>query len=1099
MRLSIGMADQVSKTSGNGRILPLPPDAISQIHSSKHITSLQGVVLALLENSLDAEASKVHIDVDFRRGDCTVEDNGHGIRPVEFTERGGLGKLYHTSKRDVDGSRSGHGSTGTYITSLAALSLLVLTSRRADCEEQATISLHQGKVIARQVPSAPGNQLARFTAQGTAVTVRDLFGNMPVRVKQRALANEVGSEDEKAWQELKRGIVALLLAWRSPCSVRIQNSASGDRELSLAAYHPQIMNALTTKSLNQLAGRPSKFDLRDALPILTQAGLSSIESRDRWVPVSASTIQVSVKGLICLDASPIKQCQFISIGIQPCLAGSGHNELYDYVNKIFYNSSFGTVVEGEEVDDREKDRRKRDRRYKIDGFTRQQLQGKKGVDKFPMFVLQVMFKDSAAHQTLYRNMSDHQLKGVIEVLEATIAEWLTAHHFRPQKRRRRKNEMQTAPSTAVSNTSAPSSQAHTPTTRKGLTLPSLKRSAPPSESPVLAKRRHVSANPERPRTTGPVDGAMTRNQSTYFTSWSRIKSGRDAFYDDLWQNEKPATAPSEQIEHTLRSCEIEAATPIRVPSSVSIGERREALSKHDEAEANSPRARLPSAHAVENGERDSDDFGSVDEGEPQVVAEQMNRGRVLEESGLRNAEDEANGEPVVGWVDPITKQQYRVNTRTGVVLPPGKAPAAATVEYDRRRPAAINTRLSSARKAITTSRKEPTGPEDDTTGWLTGFLKDWKNPIFSRQDQESIPVAAVDGAGVTLEKATVGQCNHRHMDQHFHNTGEVGTSKLHKDGLKRVQVIAQVDQKFILCKMPAHDPSDSTSTLDKTTLVLVDQHAASERILLESLFVELCSPPTLTATPATFTPNTGYRTSITTTLLDKSSTFHISRQEHDLFSAHAAHFAKWGILYDLHTHTPTPSASQVRAPKAEWRLAVRTLPPGIAERCTLHPHLLIDMLRTEIWKLADSPPLKVTAAKARSDEAPVSAEDSNWLHLIPSCPKGIVDMLNSRACRSAVMFNDVLTLAECEELLRRLAECVFPFVCAHGRVGMVPVVGLSEGGKDDGVGGRYGFNSLGAGESRWEKEEGFGFKWRKWRGRVEGILGGEEGHGSTAR
>ena len=81
------------------RILPLPPDAIAQIDSSKHITSLQGVAFALLENSLDAGSSKVEITVDFSRGACAVEDDGQGIPLAEFAETGGLTKMHYTSKR----------------------------------------------------------------------------------------------------------------------------------------------------------------------------------------------------------------------------------------------------------------------------------------------------------------------------------------------------------------------------------------------------------------------------------------------------------------------------------------------------------------------------------------------------------------------------------------------------------------------------------------------------------------------------------------------------------------------------------------------------------------------------------------------------------------------------------------------------------------------------------------------------------------------------------------------------------------------------------------------------------------------------------------
>ena len=79
-------------------ILPLPPEVAAQIKSSTTITSLSTVILGLLANSLDADARRVDINVDVRRGTATVEDDGDGIPPKEFGEFGGLGK----PSREVD-------------------------------------------------------------------------------------------------------------------------------------------------------------------------------------------------------------------------------------------------------------------------------------------------------------------------------------------------------------------------------------------------------------------------------------------------------------------------------------------------------------------------------------------------------------------------------------------------------------------------------------------------------------------------------------------------------------------------------------------------------------------------------------------------------------------------------------------------------------------------------------------------------------------------------------------------------------------------------------------------------------------------------------
>ena len=126
---------------------------------------------------------------------------------------------------------------------------------------------------------------------------------------------------------------------------------------------------LTETSLNSLDGRARKHDLRDGLPLLSQAGLAPMEVRRRFEPVAASTLEVSIKGFICLDPAPTRQCQFISLGIHPL---EGYSELYEAINRVFANSSFGAVDE-RQIDEAQNDRRKSDRRFKKDGYTQKQL------------------------------------------------------------------------------------------------------------------------------------------------------------------------------------------------------------------------------------------------------------------------------------------------------------------------------------------------------------------------------------------------------------------------------------------------------------------------------------------------------------------------------------------------------------------------------------------------------------------------------------------------------------------------------------------------------------------------------------------------------
>ena len=75
-------------------IRQLPGDVIDKLKSSVAITSLNGVACGLLKNSLDAGATRIHITLDYAKGNCIVEDDGQGIIPSEFTDSGGLGKLH---------------------------------------------------------------------------------------------------------------------------------------------------------------------------------------------------------------------------------------------------------------------------------------------------------------------------------------------------------------------------------------------------------------------------------------------------------------------------------------------------------------------------------------------------------------------------------------------------------------------------------------------------------------------------------------------------------------------------------------------------------------------------------------------------------------------------------------------------------------------------------------------------------------------------------------------------------------------------------------------------------------------------------------------
>jgi DNA mismatch repair protein MLH3 len=221
---------------------------------------------------------------------------------------------------------------------------------------------------------------------------------------------------------------------------------------------------------------------------------------------------------------------------------------------------------------------------------------------------------------------------------------------------------------------------------------------------------------------------------------------------------------------------------------------------------------------------------------------------------------------------------------------------------------------------------------------------------------------------------------------------------------------------------------------------LIDQHAADERCRVEHLFGDMFVSPDTTAT---LDQNAPVRTVQITSLA-----FEVSPTERDLFQKYMGFFSTWGILYTTELKT-----------KATAAITVHTLPALIAERCRLEPHVLVDLMRREIWSSEENDKPRWSKStypiqELGQDSDLSDCEDTvpepkskcftsrSWVQQMNGCPDGIVELLNSRACRTAIMFNDHLTIEECQSLVARLARCAFPFQCAHGRPSMVPILDL---------------------------------------------------------
>jgi DNA mismatch repair protein MutL len=194
------------------RIQRLAPLLIGQIAAGEVVERPASVVKELLENSLDAGASRIEVEIEQGGSKLIrVRDNGGGIHPADL----GLALTRHATSKINDLSSLARvrslGFRGEALPSIAAVSRLLLTSRAAG--ETQGWQLAGDEAAARPVAHPPG----------TTVEVRDLFYNVPARRKfLRSERTEYGQlEDVVRRLALSRDAVAFHLSHNQRLLLRL--------------------------------------------------------------------------------------------------------------------------------------------------------------------------------------------------------------------------------------------------------------------------------------------------------------------------------------------------------------------------------------------------------------------------------------------------------------------------------------------------------------------------------------------------------------------------------------------------------------------------------------------------------------------------------------------------------------------------------------------------------------------------------------------------------------------------------------------------------------------------------------------------------------
>ncbi|XP_060192073.1 DNA mismatch repair protein MLH3 isoform X2 [Lycium barbarum] len=203
-----------------------------------------------------------------------------------------------------------------------------------------------------------------------------------------------------------------------------------------------------------------------------------------------------------------------------------------------------------------------------------------------------------------------------------------------------------------------------------------------------------------------------------------------------------------------------------------------------------------------------------------------------------------------------------------------------------------------------------------------------------------------------------------------------------KNCLEGAKVLQQVDKKFI-------------PIVAGTTLAMIDQHAADERIRLEELREKILS---------------GQKRTIT--YLDSEQELVMPEIGYQLLHNYADQIQNWGWICNIHSQASGSFTRNLN---------------------------LIHKQPTSVTLLAVPCILGVNLSDVDLLEFLQQLADTDGSSIIPP---SVNRVLNSKACRSAIMFGDVLLPSECSLIVEELKQTSLCFQCAHGRPTTVPLVNL---------------------------------------------------------
>ncbi|PZC50488.1 MAG: DNA mismatch repair protein MutL [Chloroflexi bacterium] len=282
------------------KIHVLAEEVASKIAAGEVVERPVSVVKELIENSIDAEATRIIVEIiDGGTKSIRVSDNGTGI-PVDELE---IALERHATSKITKETELEHlhtmGFRGEALPSIGAVSRLVITSTASGYPQGGFVETVYGK---------KGKRGAAASREGTSVLVEDLFSNVPARKKflkstsaETARINAMVNKLALAHPEVGFTLV-------SNGTEKFNSNGSGDlKEIMSSTYDSQTVDSLIPVEGERSKG--SRLSGYVSSPSITRANRSAINIfvNKRWVEsrILSQAVDDSYKGLLMKHRHPI--------------------------------------------------------------------------------------------------------------------------------------------------------------------------------------------------------------------------------------------------------------------------------------------------------------------------------------------------------------------------------------------------------------------------------------------------------------------------------------------------------------------------------------------------------------------------------------------------------------------------------------------------------------------------------------------------------------------------------------------------------------------------------------------------------------------------